>query len=455
MISNAKDHRLNAVTLQAAPSFAKLAGFFAPLALQSASQGLTYPLVAMVASRGDGGPLNLAGLAQSNTVMFLLGTTGFGLIATGMVYGKNREGFSQFRSVTMRLALLVVIVQALLCIPFAAELLFERLLGLPDTIARPAHITLLASAPLQLLFFVRIPYQVSMYNGLASGRASLATVARIVITLSLAPLFCELGLVGPVWAVVCLSLPVALEVGVSACLAAPFIRALPASTEPAPAKRTLAMFNLPISISGYLLTLSALLLGGFIARAADPERMLPAYYLALGLATPVAFGATRLQEVVLTFHAPQGKDRKTLPFALAAGAVLGLLPLLFTLPGLAQFYYVRLQNLAPLDLPLVRTAAFSLALFPLCVALRAQGEGLCGYARKPMTIIAGQAAYMVTISITGWLALRMGMAGNLIGALALSLGNIASTVVVRLVLNHIKRQDLPVPPTTTSYGQIR
>jgi hypothetical protein len=32
--------------------------FFIPLAVQSLSQGLTYPLVAVVASRAEGGPLN-------------------------------------------------------------------------------------------------------------------------------------------------------------------------------------------------------------------------------------------------------------------------------------------------------------------------------------------------------------------------------------------------------------
>lgn len=437
------------------PSFAQLAHFFAPLALQSASQGLTYPLVAMVASRGEGGPLNLAGLAQANTLMFMLGTLGFGLVATGMVFGKSREGFARFRVVTLQLALVVVLIQMLLCLPFAARFLFEQLIGLPPSIARPAHITLLASVPLQFLFFLRIPYQVSMYNDLAPGRASLATVMRIVITALLAPLFCYLGAEGPIWAIVCLSLPVALEVGASALLAAPFIANLKPINEPPPTKKALVMFNLPLSVSGYLLTLSAILLGAFIARADHPERMLPVYYLALGLATPVAFGATRLQEVVLTFHPQQGKDRRTLLFAIVIGAFMGLLPLLFTLPGLAEFYYVRLQNLAATDLNLVRVTAFGLAAFPLCVALRAQGEGLAGFARKPMTLIAGQGAYLAAVLSASALALWMGVAGNLIGAVGLCVGNLASTATVRILLTKIKPQGLPVPPTTTSYGQIR
>lgn len=437
------------------PSFSQLTRFYAPMALQSASQGLTYPLVAMVASRGEGGPLNLAGLAQSNTLMFMLGALGFGLIATGMIFGKTREGFMQFRKVTMLLAFAVIAIQALLCIPFAANFVFEQLIGLPPSIAKPAHITLLASIPLQLLFFMRIPYQVSMYNGLASGRASLATIVRIILTAVLSPIFVSLGAVGPIWAIVCLAMPVSLEVGASALLARPFIKDLQPATEPPPSKMTLIRFNLPLSVSGYMLSFSAMLLGAFIARASDPERMLPAYYLALGLATPVAYGTTRLQEVVLTFHPRYGKDRKTLPFALCAGAVIGLLPLLFTLPGLAEFYYIRLQNLAPGDLWVVRITAFALAVFPLGVAIRAQGEGLAGFARKPLTIIAGQASYLTTIVLFGSMALWMGVSGNLIGPISLFFSNLASTSTVRLLLNRIKRQELPVPPTITSFGQIR
>ncbi|MBI5897435.1 MAG: hypothetical protein HZB24_15965 [Desulfobacterales bacterium] len=197
------------------------------------------------------------------------------------------------------------------------------------------------------------------------------------------------------------------------------------------------------------------MLGAFIARAGAPERMLPAYYLALGLATPVAFGATRLQEVVLSFHPPLSKERRTVAFALMAGGLLGLLPLIFALPGLAEFYYVRLQNLAPADLPIVRLTALGLVAFPLTVALRAQGEGLAGVARKPMTVIAGQAAFLTTVLTTSALALWLGVAGNWSGALALSLGNLASTTVARLLLNRFKRQDHPVPGTATACGHCR
>ncbi|HEX7597601.1 MAG TPA: hypothetical protein VF518_05265, partial [Polyangia bacterium] len=101
----------------AAPSYRKITGYFIPLALQAASQSLTYPLVAMVASHGPGGTLNLAGVAQSNTVMFMVGAIGAGLVTSGMVFGRSRLGFARYFAVNHLLALAAALVQAAICIP--------------------------------------------------------------------------------------------------------------------------------------------------------------------------------------------------------------------------------------------------------------------------------------------------------------------------------------------------
>ncbi|MGD9211836.1 MAG: hypothetical protein PVI90_13725, partial [Desulfobacteraceae bacterium] len=268
------------------PSFWELTRFFTPLALQAGSQALTYPLVSMVASHGPGGPLNLAGLAQANTVMFMLGTTAFGLVATGMVYARDRGGFEVFCGVTFRLALVVVAIQTLLGLDLPAHILFGKLIGLPPAIAKPAQTALLGMVPLQIGFFWRIPYQVAMYNRYWTTRASSATILRIILTGALTPLFCMFGWVGPIWAVICLTVPVGLEVLLSRWLAAPALKELSNSAALLPTHKELFLFNLPLSLSGYLLTFSSVILGAFIARAPEPERILPIYYLALGLATP-------------------------------------------------------------------------------------------------------------------------------------------------------------------------
>lgn len=429
--------------------------FFIPLAVQAASQALSYPLVAMVASRGPGGPLNLAGLAQSNIVMFFLGMFALSYITTGMVYATSREGFQKFRWVVLMTGLLVAAVQAILCIPWLAHILFGSLIGLPPSIESPAKTTLLTSIPLQFLFFLRAPYLVSMYVGKATGKASMATVGRIALTAVLSPVFCLMGLVGPIWAVICLTLPVALECLVAKLLARPFLRALEPAPDVSPGAGEIFLFNLPLSLGGYLLSASAIILGAFIARAPEPERMLPICYLALGLANPVAFAATRIQTVVLAFPPDSIKDRITFRFSLGAGAVLGLLPLIFILPGLIELYYVKLQKLSMDDLSLVRITAAALIFYPFSVAIRAQSEGLAAWLKKPTTVLAGHGVFLGSIVVSGFFLIFLQAPGYAICAVGLTLGSLSSSITMRSLLNWTKEKARPVIQTTTSVGQVR
>jgi len=432
-----------------------LTRFFIPLAIQAASQALSYPLVAMVASRGPGGPLNLAGLAQAITVMFFLGMIAISSVTTGMVYAKTREGYQRFRKVTLLTATGVLALQAILSVPVLSHLLFGRLIGLPPSIEQPASTVFMISIPLQFLFFMRIPYFVVMYLGKATGKASLATIFRILLTAILSLLFCTLELVGPIWAVVCLTIPVAMEVLISRIFATSFLKSLESGPEDPPGAMEIFKFNLPLSVGGYFLSASAVILAAFIARTPDPDRILPVYYLALGLANPVAFAATRIQTIVLAFPPQSGKDRRTFHFCLAAGAVLGILPLIFILPGLAEFYFLKLQMLGAQDLPLVRLTAISLICFPFSVAIRAQSEGLAAWLKKPITVLTGHAMFMVTIIATGFVLLFLGSPGYLIGPVGLTLGSLASSGTMRIVLDRGEERALPVGQTTTSVGQIR
>jgi hypothetical protein len=425
----------------------RLTRFYLPLALQAAAQSFTYPLVAMVASGGPGGPLNLAGLAQSNMMLFLLGTLGAGLITTGMVYGRDREGYNRFLRVNFLMAVIMLVAQALLCFPPLAHLVFGTIIGLPPSIESPARTAFLCAIPLNLIFCLRNPYQVLLLNGKASGRASLATICRILLTALLAPVFAAAGLVGPAWAVACLTIPVALETVVSRYFARPFLRALGPATSPVPSIREMFAFNIPLSLGGTFLALSGLLIGTFIARAASPERMLPVYYLTLGLTSPVSFAATRLQNVVLAFPPAGDRDRTNLRFTVFMGVLLGLLPLMAQLPFLADFYFTSLQKLDPADLPLVRRTAFFLVAVPLTVGLRAYTEGMAAWMRKPTTVLSGQAVYLGILATAGFVFLSLHLPGNLIGPLGLVAANLAAAAMIHFSLSWERQLRMPVPPT--------
>ena len=423
-----------------APSYRQLTAFFIPLALQSASQSLTYPLVAMVATHGPGGILNLAGVAQSNIVMFLVGAVGAGLVTSGMVLGKSRLGLSRFFAVNNLMAATAALVQAVICIPPVGHAVFGALLGLPFSIEGPARQAFPLTILLNFLFFARNPYEVLLLNNGASGLVSAATFARIGLTLALAPLFVRAGLVGPRWAVVCQAIPVGVEVAVAWYYSRPFASQFAQADDNAPKRREIVWFNLPLSLGGFLMTLSGMFLGAVIARSNQPERMLPAYYLAIGLANPMAYAATRLQNVVLCFPPRSREDKLSLRFALRAGAIASLVPLLFILPGLSHWYYVSVQRLPPADLPLVYVCALLLVAYPLTSGLRAHREGLAALTRRPSTILAGNIAFVASLAITAPTCLALKVPGNMIGPVAVVISNLAGLGALVLL------QSLPERP---------
>jgi len=421
--------------------------YFVPLALQAIAQSLTYPLVTMVASRGPGGPLNIAGLAQSMSVMVVLLTLGSGLITTGMVFGKTREGFARCVRINNGIILCMAAIYGVLMLPPVSHFLFGTMLGLPPLIEKPATVTFIASLPLMVLFMLRNPYQIVMFNSNATGLAFGATLVRILLTLILSPLFCALNAVGPIWAVVCLTLPVAVEVMISRAFALPFMGRIEKGSKRPPDYVEIIVFSLTLSVGGLFLAISGFMMGAFIARAPDPEHMLPVFYLVLGIVGPVAFGAMRLQVLILTYYGQSARmNRQLFRFSTVVGIVMGVLPLGLLLPGLIDWYYVTLQKLDPGDLPLVRGTAWMLVLFPFTVALRAYSEGKAAWFRKPVTVLTGQAVYLAIVAVVAFFALNIGMPGNLLGALAILFANLAAAGIVLFSLHWEHRGDLPVPP---------
>lgn len=413
-------------------SYAKLFRFYIPLAIQAASQSLTYPLVAAIASHGAGGPLNLAGMAQAMAVMALLGMIGAGLLTTGIVYGKTREGFARFRQVNWLFTVAVVALTAVVSIPALAHLWFGNVLNLPASIEKPAYQALVASVLLQTLFALRNPYQVCLYIHGATTLASIATISRIVGTVLLVPVFIFLGLVGPVWAVVAQAIAVGFEVLLSWYYARPFMHNLPAGVGAPPSAREIITFSMPLSAGGFFLNVSGVVISWAITRVPDPERMLQAYYLAAGLAGPAAFAASRVQTVVLTLLPRVDSERMLRIFTLIVGLCMGGVPLLFILPGIAKLYYMDVQR-CPADLmPLVTAAALGMLFHPLTLALRGYLEGKAAYRKQPVAILSGHVVYFIVLTLTALAAITLRTPGNLLPALAFLLANIAAATTMYL-----------------------
>lgn len=416
-------------------TYRQLFAYFLPLALQGFSASFNYPLIAMVASRGPGGAINHAAMSQAHSTMFFLGTLlSYGLVTTGMVYGKTRQGFNQFFKVNTLLTVCLGIFQFLLSLPLTANFILGTLIGLPPSIAEPARWILLYSIPVHLLFVIRNPYQVILYNHKSTGKASFATMLRIILTMMLAPVFVFFGKVGPFWATVCLTVPTIIEVVLSWYFAYPFLKNLPDNPhEQVKPLHELIRFNLVLSLGGGFIWLSQIILGSFIVRSPDPERIAPIYYVAAGIVNALASGAGRIQNVALSFPPKNRHDQKTLYFSIMVGLMLGVLILALLIPPVAKWYFIQVQRLQPEDLPLIYATVIAFLLCPLTVSLRARLEGLVAYKEKPGLFLAGQLVYLGVLTASGFILSALKFPGNLLGPL----GFIATNLITAYAFHYL------------------
>ena len=150
----------------------RAAKFYIPLLVQAFSQSLTYPLVASIVSHGENGVVDLAAFAQGQAVMFMIGALSGGLVTTGMVFGRDAGGFRQFKRLNLAMCSALATLQALVCLPPFDTFIFKGLLGLSSSMAATARETLFLCIPLQIIFFMRNPGFVALYNARASAVAN-------------------------------------------------------------------------------------------------------------------------------------------------------------------------------------------------------------------------------------------------------------------------------------------
>ena len=410
--------------------------FFVPLLLQAFSQCLTYPLVAAIVSHGPLGVKGYAAFAQGQTVMFLIGALGSGLVLTGMVHARTRAGFFCFRRLNFAMMGALLSVQLLVALPPFYRLVFEGVLRLPPDLAAVARDTLAWGVFMQAAFFFRNEPLVVLYNARASFEANLATTVRLVLTVALSPLFVHLGWTGPMWGVAAMTGPCFVEFALTHLYARKYVRALPAHDAEGVTHRVADQFRftVPLSLGGVLLAVAPLLVAVFVGRTEDAVAMLAIHYVTIGVTNPVAFGALRMQAVAIQFPPEWPGDRRMLAYAACAGLALGALPLLFTLPGVSDWYFCDVQNLPADDLWRARALMGVYALAPFLQALRGRLEGLAAWRKRPKTVMGGQIAHVATFLSALSLSLCLGMPGWQMGATAILSAAAATILFLHLAL---------------------
>lgn len=410
--------------------------FFFPLCIQAASQGLTYPLVGGVVAHGAGAAAEYSAFSQGLMILFFLGTLGYGLISTGMVYAKDRVGYRRFIQVNTIVLLLEIAIQILLALPGIAPIVFGRLLGLAGEQLEVARWSMLCAMPAQIGFMLRNIPQVVLYNEHRTGMANAATILRIVLTAAIAPLFYGCGLVGWQWGCVCLSLPVLLEAGVMMWIARPSMQRLPLRTsgERRPTLGRIFMFNIPLSLGGMFLMFAIFMLNAIINRTPSGKEMLAVHLIAVGLINPLSYGALRNQAVAIGFPQRDEHDHRTFWFAVVSGLCLSLVLLVVQIPAVSSWYFSHIQNLADWQVPQACQTLWVAMLFPVLQAMRGHAEGLAALRKRPNAVLAGQAVFFGVLVAVLMILFELEVPGYLMGILALCAASAGSFITIRVGL---------------------
>ena len=389
--------------------------FYVPLLLQAFSQSLTYPLVAGIVTHGAFGVNALAAFSQGQMIMFMIGALGGGLVMTGMVFGTNRRGYLNLRRLNGILMVALLLLQCIPALPPLNRLVFEGFFALPPDLADLARWTLLLGVVMNGSFFLRNVPMVVLFNNLQSGKANTATFIRILLTMACAAVFPRIGLVGAYWGLLALTLGCIVEYIITWLYARPYVRTL-LSEEGADAAvgdsvATQFRFTLPLSLGGFLLMVSPLIVAAFVGRTENATDMLAIHYVTLGVANPVAYAALRMQAVAIEFPPEYKGDHRLLWFALAAGAVLGVIPFIFSLPHLGGWYFGSYQNVPPRILGTARLAVGIYSFICLIQVVRGRVEGLAAIRKRPDAVMAGQIGYTVALLTTLAILRPFGIAG--------------------------------------------
>ena len=412
--------------------------FFVPLAVQSASQSLSFLLVASIVAHGHLREQELAAYAQGQSIIWILGAIGSGLVTTCMVFGRSRTGMANFLRLNAAIMAAAVALELLCCVPPLDGAVFGGLLGLSGEKAWIARRTLLFCIPMQATFFLRNPYLAQLLVEKRSGAANLATLARVGLALALAPAMIRLGLVGHAWGALAITLPLVAETWLTRRFALPGMRAL----ADAPGAETASVgeqfrFTMPLSFGGVMISATMLGTAYFLGHATDAASALPVHYVVTGLFNPVSFAALRMQSVTIAF--PPGEDgvdrRAPGAFAAMVGAAMCLILLLPQIPAFARLYFVRVQNLPPELVGYARAALAIAAPIPLLQALKGHGEGLAALRRRPNAILTDQAVYAaVYVGVLSTVTSGRLLPGPVTGVLGITLAIAASLAALRVAL---------------------
>ncbi|MBR0056242.1 MAG: hypothetical protein IJP66_02840 [Kiritimatiellae bacterium] len=413
----------------------KLSAFYFPLAVQSISMTLTYPLVGSVVAHGPLGATEYAIMAQAQAVMFLVGSIGSGLISTGMLFSKSKRGRRNFITLSLSLGLGAIILQALCCVNPLADLIFNRFYHLDAPLMSLARRILFFSIPMNFAFFARNSGLATLFTEKRTDKATFATFFRIALTWAGSVVLVRLGHVGWEWGLGLTTCAVIIETSLVNILARPYARRLPEDDgQNATVARQYA-FAIPLALGGTMICISGTVVPVFLSLTPDPEISRNIHYIAFGILNPLSNAAMKIQSVVLAFPPRNYRRGLILAYGLAIGLLWTGVSLLLQIPAIGGWYFGTYQNLDAASVPLAMKALLIIGAIPFVVSIKAFLEGRAALMMRPNAILSCQIAFLAAQVLVFFALIHVApLPGYLMSGVSTLLAQVVSVIVLNIAI---------------------
>lgn len=111
-----------------------------------------------------------------------------------------------------------------------------------------------------------------------------------------------------------------------------------------------------------------------------------------------------------------------------SGALLGLIPFVFSTPLVGNWYYGGCQNVPSRLLPVTRLVSFLYSFICIIHAVRGRVEGLAAIRKRPSAVMAGQFAYFGALTVSLAAMVPMNVPGWMMALVAIYVAPVAATV---------------------------
>ncbi len=384
------------------PEIKKIFKTYWPLAISWLFMAADTPMITAFVSRMNDPKNVLAAHGSTYPLILLIESPVIMLTSASLTLCCDGKNYKRVKRLMLWICLYVTFLHAVFCIPPVFELIFDRILGIPQELLPYCHQELIFVIPWSGLIGYRRFYQGILIRAGKSGKVTIGTIIRMVTMFSSLAIFLALKdhCTGAIAAGTSLTVCVALEGlynGIEGHKTAGESLLHLETAEPLITWKELILFVFPLVMTKFMNNIWMSIGSGAVSRMAEPVISLAVWPVISALLTLINSWGSAMLETALAQLSVKGMRRHLERFTLYVTIFTLLLFLMFALPPMNDIWFVKISSLRS-ELAEVSKKAFPLVILaPLLSPLLNFYQAVLVKGKRTIAVFESLMVFLVVI----------------------------------------------------------